>query len=795
MRSVLFNPTSPPKFYCGYFDISMTSWTPGARAAYNEYKQVGPLWMRVEDALGEEEPPKVQWQCAASNFLRLINEIENHPRRSEFEIRLTRPQKISWKLLTEWWTGQCQRDEMTVSARLWINHLASTVETGPVVPRHQCPGSDKSLYHSVMSSLFEREFLPSRIDFTDKSETNQESSYTLPEFYEDLHSIRKQALLYASIQKLAFRHSLYTPSSKTASDEYQGATLDPCSWISLQTGKDGLPYYLWDIAGKRTVVVTDLSDIPAYSCISHTWGRWRIRNASTDLQGVPWPVPRNTRFDVEALPEDFAQHNWKTPYIWFDLFCIPQDGSELANVEIARQSAIFRNASSSVVWLNDVETWHTLPDVIAWLALSFLRTTSSPELYDVEQALSKAYQDSDKPIELMFEEFIPVTEHQRDRKMLSRFRSTSQKFALTSLNGWFSSLWTLQEAFLCPGSALCSKQWEPLRDRTGHIITLDTLFALQNIAHKHVRYVATEVDDFSNWRSYLVDKNMHLAAADDTRKMPEFPLGVKQLTTVSIQTKLDNLWDTPTPTGVLVLGNMRQCTESRAQAIMCIIGATDWYTQHLDKVKNRPLEDDLVMGLYPLSFVKEAALKLGAHFYCTVKSAPSAAVFIRNAITGKGIGSMLPFSPGFFRGSVQMMNNETHTAEHFPDVSAWQVQRDGSVKVSRAGIVAASSRFSVHNRQERASNGREIQAWVIDCHRERSSMTQIDLSSWLNRQSKLYQWYAVALCRDSLMQSGIILKSAPYRMPNKALHLVKTGYFRTIFREFPVSECVNWTIL
>jgi hypothetical protein len=43
-----------------------------------------------------------------------------------------------------------------------------------------------------------------------------------------------------------------------------------------------------------------------------------------------------------------------TRYVWFDLFCIPQEGGEIMAREIARQALIFRNAKVAVAWLNDI---------------------------------------------------------------------------------------------------------------------------------------------------------------------------------------------------------------------------------------------------------------------------------------------------------------------------------------------------------------------------------------------------------------------------------------------------------
>lgn len=108
----------------------------------------------------------------------------------------------------------------------------------------------------------------------------------------------------------------------------------------------------------------DIPDDLSYTTISHTWGRWRIPGASVTVEKVPWAIPLNTRFDVSALPALFSQQSWSTRYLWFDLFCIPQDGSKLAGIEISRQADIFRNSTKSALWLNDIESWDALSNAV-----------------------------------------------------------------------------------------------------------------------------------------------------------------------------------------------------------------------------------------------------------------------------------------------------------------------------------------------------------------------------------------------------------------------------------------------
>lgn len=121
-----------------------------------------------------------------------------------------------------------------------------------------------------------------------------------------------------------------------------GASLVSCPWLR---GPDGLPFYLWDVKAKRTVEARTLSDRPEYTAVSHTWGRWKIEGQPAQrVRGVDeWLVPPNSIFDVGMLPEILERVSVSTPYVWFDLVCIPQNRSARAVEEIARECEACRD--------------------------------------------------------------------------------------------------------------------------------------------------------------------------------------------------------------------------------------------------------------------------------------------------------------------------------------------------------------------------------------------------------------------------------------------------------------------
>lgn len=78
---------------------------------------------------------------------------------------------------------------------------------------------------------------------------------------------------------------------------------------------------------------------------------------------MPWLVPRNSIFAVEDLPAELA-NTFEQGYIWLDLFCIPQNRSELSMTEIARQAKILSTADAVVAWANNILDWTSLRRII-----------------------------------------------------------------------------------------------------------------------------------------------------------------------------------------------------------------------------------------------------------------------------------------------------------------------------------------------------------------------------------------------------------------------------------------------
>lgn len=224
---------------------------------------------------------------------------------------------------------------------------------------------DLSRYHGGKSHLFLAEFWPEQWCMT------QFNNQRLPS-NEMLYVQRTEGMQLAAMQRVASafvkdRQSLSSRREHHENDPMMSivnshlptvlsaslpASVNPCSWLGKERTKLEQPFYVWDVQAARTVETSKIKDFE-YICISHTWGRFRLDKKVADVPGVPWRVPRNEKFRVEVLPVELAKV-FNKGYIWIDLFCIPQNRSEIALKEIARQAVIFQNAAFVIGWLNEV---------------------------------------------------------------------------------------------------------------------------------------------------------------------------------------------------------------------------------------------------------------------------------------------------------------------------------------------------------------------------------------------------------------------------------------------------------
>jgi hypothetical protein len=181
--------------------------------------------------------------------------------------------------------------------------------------------------------------------------------------------------------------------------------------------------------------------------MTYTWGRWQVdpnsnpSAAALDVRGVPWLIPavHPRHFTVPAFQSVVRACTDVGPYmpgwharahpvefLWLDVACIDQrPGGNLDTLsEIGRQAQIFDQAHCTFVWLT---------------------TVPYRELRNATDQL---------------EEHITASRHVRhDTAIVTQTLRGIEKCLRTIFEDpWFSSLWTLQEAFLRPDAVLLSKE-------------------------------------------------------------------------------------------------------------------------------------------------------------------------------------------------------------------------------------------------------------------------------------------------------------------------------------------------
>lgn len=464
-------------------------------------ENVEPLAAVVEKVWGKPEHEQF-YTRAYFNWVHMLYMVD--PRQGKFNeskfdrlmAAMSETQLSSLQMLREWWDGNIQDRKLSEAiasnilsaamaplmdavdlagkAHQLQEHVNRTAENESLPFDPQC---EESSYHRALLQLWQAEFCirPAHTDFT-------------------LASTRRWATIAACNQRIAwsvFEDALagsktLLPSIAQTNRKLtfpMRATLAVCPWLGLKQRKatlgptEGLPYYLWDVQAQRTLEVSTLTRGGSrlrYLTISHTWGRWRCETESLAVvDGVPWSVPMNSRFDVRNLPREMKDKAFfSAPYVWIDLFCIPQDTTDaellgIRDSEIARQGEIFSNAGGAVIWFNDVPDWHGLETAVLWFAATFLKQSRSQ---------SKEGSPALEPWLDLFEK----EANQKATGFFGDFEYTDWESIKSALPcGWFSSLWTLQEACLRPDILLVDRNWRLFAVGPKNlVIMLDNLIAI-----------------------------------------------------------------------------------------------------------------------------------------------------------------------------------------------------------------------------------------------------------------------------------------------------------------------------
>ena len=742
-----------------------------------------PLGIKLETILGNKiRHSNRGWGVALKRASRLQSSIKEEPM---FMKSFSPAQQASWTLLEEWWLAKYQDPNLSAAVRASMRAAASSstprwkqfLDGCSQKELYQVEKSSlikQSLYHSTMFRLSLLEFHPGFWE-----------SYRKELYLDQLHRVRKDSLAYASAQRIGYSsYAIIKGKPNFKATPYIGSNQEACPWLQKKCDEPEepeMPLYLWDIIGGRTIRTHESAE---YWCISHTWGRWR-REPSVSIEGVPWLVPQNDRFVVQDLPGHLRllqQHLGKPRFIWIDLFCIPQDGSFEADEEINRQALIFQNSSRCLAWQNDIIDWSVTRDALAWLGLSYLRATSIPRLYDIDKALPALYTKSQSCGEL-FPERDALERLQDEVTGFHQARNDHDVAYVDRLRHpatWFSSLWTLQEAILCPDLLLIDRNWKQLTDLGGILIPLNALFRIVDF----IETIWNNGEAYGQYDGDVVDyiPKLRESPSFDKQQYVRWPRAARQLRELGILTRMKNLFDAPSPTTVLVAASLRECTGYRAPAIMSALGATDWYDTAEAAGK------DLVFSSYPLAFVRETASKLGATFYLSMAYDQEIPSFLQS-FRGEYRGSMLPF--GFDNAETRVVSRHfgvsglssdvIYEVENHRAVYSWEINLDGSVSISHAGILA-SSKSSKNSNLE----------MCFSIMSPRSITQKCTIKDLVSKLPKARVIYAVSLLKDGKFQYGIILRRINKKILLLKEKVVRIGIFFTEILEFPPVSYVDW---
>jgi len=773
-----------------------------------------PLGLQVERILGSRLQKHFHWR-ALDNWTRTVSvkcSRPPHPSRTEFSNALSGWQDLSMSLLMEWWNAHIQTTELTdaaIIALVWATWPEKLVESDLKSPemsrlyRHAVQSAPYYPYDSLIGrSKYHRElFLLWQVEFLlcYKEVDN--------DYITTLQRHRHDAAIVASCQRITW-NALPRFRNETAeipeerpenfekrceftrkylAHEISRVTV-PCPWLRLRQqqvtnadSKEGLPRFLWDVKVGKTVSTQDMEGRPRYLVISHTWGRWKMPEPWVTVAGVEWQIPQNSLFDVRELPNILRRMDVTAKYIWMDLVCIPQDRSipeyaEIYHAEISRQGTIFGTAAAGVIWLSDYEDWNGLRCAIYWLCLKYLEKTGPPE----HQALAAK----------LLPVFSKFAEAPTGLWMSYEWNGTASN--PTQPMGWFSSLWTLQEACIMPQMVFLNRSGQPFRIGND-LASLDSLVAL------------LEEVGVSLLKS---DRRTSVATRLEA-VVPSLARGPWELFVLSDQFELPSVLKM-NPIALLGMSNQRDCRRSRAQAIMSAAGATRWFYGHVEQFSKPPDETALVLGRFPMAFLTELRGQLGASFFSAVSLSDDLMDIAlptpgRERLGFAVIGSMLPFAskPGRAKGT--HVWHEEH--QDHPSVSTWTLEPDGSVGIQAVGIVASSIAQSPLD----AATDKKLDATIMGPDSDSPCCTiapqVVDLQQWLRTFRPGIYLFAVSLCYGgpSGLDWGIILQrvAPPYRRqvlddPEIAglQVLVKIGiYILSQPIEMPDSQKVNWLVL
>jgi hypothetical protein len=525
-----------------------------------------------------------------------------------------------------------------------------------------------------------------------------------------------------------------------------------------------------------------------YTPISHTWGRWS-KDTPIHVPGVKeWAIPQNTIFDVKDLPFILARVPTSTQYIWFDLVCIPQDHSPKASQEISRQAQIFRRAKHAIVWLNQFGSWKRVEEALNWMSLVYLGVD----------------QPTDANIRNMATHLFGEYTHEPGVARGSM-----------EISGWFSSLWTLQEICLRPDMWLCNAEWTLLQVGKGTPVAFNSVVALTQEC-VHVLEERVSLEELSDYPGMVVKPQFNPTRdlIDPENKLGtliqygKYQRGFLELVELFDRTGMRGLHVMRRDT-ILLLGSERYCEGSREEAIMAVLGATNWSSSPPSAMELKSDKASLVLEQYPLAFVQHIATALGPTFFNSISTSSSAVDFAEIVASAPQLskGSLLPF------GQTQMASQEKKLLLNWtffeeinnPAVQTWKIKISGSIHIPMAAIMASTTDADMQDvianvwlTYDAGPYNEPDPRFSLDTTMRR--FKTVNLKTWATEYYLFSKNFAVELIRSNGCSRGVLLKEIKWG----SKELVKVGYYivssmnhprNTPDEHLPITKQVDWMVI
>ena len=190
---------------------------------------------------------------------------------------------------------------------------------------------------------------------------------------------------------------------------------------------------------------------PHYSILSYTWGRWQLPPGEGDainVDGISWKIPavRPHIFTASAFASVLNLISQGFGWVWVDIACIDQEDSIIGDDEIGKQAAIFGNAEEAFIWLHHspIVQLQSFSDTLLELANKLEGDQERIVDFGHGGVSIRWSEDTDSIPSCIFDD--------------AWANDVLKSLEILNRDPWFSSLWTLQEAFLRGDARVLSKE-------------------------------------------------------------------------------------------------------------------------------------------------------------------------------------------------------------------------------------------------------------------------------------------------------------------------------------------------